>query len=389
MFVDNIEIGLPLSTGVCESDNLPSLFAHVKVLHVNARSLHSCGKFAELTNLVCCSDADVVCVSETFFSPCDVNLFHLDDYAHFAIARNSRHGGGVSLFIRKSFIVLDHTSFSTDDEAVQAIRCSVKRRDVVCSIIGFYSNNRSQYDELLKILDKATTGISHFMILAGDSNINTLVHDYISTEYLSFLAARGLLPAINGVTRIDSNTCLDHIFVSIGAPLAEVNSRIIESNALSDHFPVWCALCFNIVPTSVDSQPVSARRRIFSSRNFAKFFNTLSVTDFSPVYSPSDTTCAFAIFEELLFKVYDNCFPTRVFRFAKQRSDPLFHNELRRMRRRLDRLLRAYVRNKSDVIAKQNYYAYLSQYRKYRRVVITSYVNIADGSLGKTWRFIN
>lgn len=231
-------LNLPLSSGTCSIENVPKLFAHIKVLHINARDLRVRSKLAELTNIACSADADVVCVSETFLDRHDISVFNIDGYNHHGMTRKNKGGGGVSLFIRKEFTVIQPTFFSTDDEAVQLVRCHLVRRNIACYIVGFYSNNRCQLNELLNQIEAAVAGLALPTILLGDSNVNILAHDSMSNEYLSFLANRGFLPTITGVTRIASGTCLDHIFVSAGHPLLDVSSQIIKSNVLSDHFPV-------------------------------------------------------------------------------------------------------------------------------------------------------
>lgn len=388
---EDISLALPFSTGTCSSENIPKPFAHFKVLHVNARDLRARGKLAELSNLACSSVADAVCVSETFFSRHDVNLFTIEGYNHCAIVRETKGGGGVSLFIRKEFTIVRSSCYSTEDEAVQLVRCHIIRRGTACVLVGFYSNNRSKFQELLNQIEIAVTGVDLPTILTGDSNINTLDHDSVSTEYLSFLSSRGFLPVIAGVTRNASSTCLDHIFVSIGQPLVEATSRIIQSNVISDHFPVWSAFCFESVPQAAHVQPSKTRRRIFSSSNFFAFFNALSSADYSSILSTADVNVACSKLERLLFTVYDYCFPVRAFQCGQQPSSPIFSNELKRMRRRLDRLLRKYTRNKGDIIVKSDYYALLAEYRKRRRKAVLNQVerNVNNVPPAKAWRFIN
>lgn len=49
---------------------------------------------------------------------------------------------------------------------------------------------------------------------------------------------------IQSFTWIDSATSLEHKFVPVGRPAAEVRSRVLKTNTLSNHYPVWSAICF-------------------------------------------------------------------------------------------------------------------------------------------------
>lgn len=64
---------VPLSKGVCSIDEIPKVFSHIKLLHVNARDLRLCGKIEEIESLVVEFDLDVICVSETFFTEADMH----------------------------------------------------------------------------------------------------------------------------------------------------------------------------------------------------------------------------------------------------------------------------------------------------------------------------
>lgn len=90
----------------------------------------------------------------------------------------------------------------------------------------------------MSLFDTSLTEVSLPLFLLGDGNINTLTSYSVSNEYLSSVASFGLLPVTEGVTRIESSTCLDHIFVPAGLPTVHVQYRIILSNVLGDHYSV-------------------------------------------------------------------------------------------------------------------------------------------------------
>lgn len=387
-FLNSNSLITPINSGSCSIDDVPSVFAHIRMLHVNARDIRAGDKFAEIGDFVTLTGADVVCVSETFLSVRDTEGYNLDNFSHLSIVREGRGGGGVSVYVSNSFDILETSHFSSYDEGVQIIRCKVKRRDICCYVIAFYSNNRAQHDCLLEVLDRAISGLAFPVIALGDSNINTLRQDLISTEYLSFFSSNALAPAIEGITRFESGTCLDHIFLSVGH-VADSYSRIIETNTISDHFPVWVAVCFKVehaIPLPDTSQWIE--RRIFSTNNFSRFFYSLTHADFSTITQSNCVDTALADLENILFSVYNSSFPLKAFRLPIPSYNPLFPDPLRQLRRRLDRLRRKYCRNKANLLAKHHYYATLGHYRSMRKQVFAKLLNdsISRKDSARAWR---
>lgn len=389
-YVNHNSFQVPLNRGHCLIDDLPKVFAHIKLIHVNARDIRAGDKFAEIENFATLGSSDVVCVSETFLSSADAEFYNLPGFSHRYIVRKERSGGGVSMYIDNSFGILESTHFCSSDEAVQILRCKISRRATSCYVVALYSNNRSQHDCLLELLETAITKLSLPVIVLGDSNINTLVNDIVSTKYLSFLSTNALLPAIEGITRPESGTCLDHILLPLGHVI-DAYSRTIETNTVSDHFPVWAAICLKteaVVEPIVTSQQL--QRRIFSSRNFYKFFSSLSVADFTAVIQAQCTDKALSILESILFSVYDTSFPVKAFRLAKSSANPLFPDILKRLRRKLDRLRRDYCRDKDNLLAKAYYYTELRAYRLKRKKLYADLMNdnISKKDTSSAWKFL-
>lgn len=70
----------------------------LKICHINAQSLPK--KIDEFRYFFESSNVDVVCVSETWFTPHhSYNLFHVSDYKLFRRDRIG-HGGGVAMYVK-------------------------------------------------------------------------------------------------------------------------------------------------------------------------------------------------------------------------------------------------------------------------------------------------
>lgn len=266
---NNDQFELPLNQGSCSIDHIPRGFAHLKLIHVNARDMRVRDKMAELSNIARLCNAEIIAVSETFLSTNDSALYNIDGYEHLHHVRLTRGGGGVSIFVHHSFTVISSVSHSAEDQSVQLLLCLVQRRTTRCYMAAFYSNCRGAFHSLLALFATALRGLRLPVFLLGDSNVNTLSSDVPSLEYLSTISSLGLLPIIKGITRVESGTCLDHIFVPAGTPVVEVQSRIVLTNVISDHYPVWAAVC---LADGLIEKSGPILRRIFSSRNFSKFY---------------------------------------------------------------------------------------------------------------------
>ena len=353
-----------ISHSTCSLQDLPSDFAHLTLLHFNARDLRAKGKFDLLELLTCEHTLDVICVSESFFTPSTWSSYYLPDYNHFAITRASRGGGGVSLFVHSSFTVSNFSSIQSADESVQLLKLHVTRRDFSACVIAAYSNSRLNSSTLLDLLDDALSSPPNIPIcLAGDLNVNLLLNDDLANQYLSFMSSKGLLCLINDATRPASNSCLDHIFVSPTADTVDLSSFILQSDLFSDHYPTAFQIrTLRPVPSS-PLPPGPSHTRIFSARNYHAFESSLLRVDWAPLYQCRDPDTALSLFDESLFNCYDSSFPLVPSRPVALSKSPWFSSALRSERRTLEKKRLRYLRDKSDPFLKDSYYSSLLTYR--------------------------
>ena len=125
---------------------------------------------------------------------------------------------------------------------ISITRVEFKIDDVTYGINAIYRSPSSNLNEFLNEIDTHIQVISSqdIELIVGDMNINILNSDDISVnKYLSMLAAHGFLPMFKEVTRTDSGTCLDHIFLRKKAKIIPfVFTSFVINFDLTDHFPV-------------------------------------------------------------------------------------------------------------------------------------------------------
>lgn len=118
---------LPLDKGSCNLENIPHVFAHIKLAHVNLRDLRSSDKIFELENIAYITNADVIAVSETFLTNNAAVLYNIREFEHCSLVRTTRGGGGVSIFVHQSFTIVSSECYASDDESAQLLLCRIQR----------------------------------------------------------------------------------------------------------------------------------------------------------------------------------------------------------------------------------------------------------------------
>lgn len=315
------------------------------LIHANVRDLRVADRLPNLEILVGSikRKADVLVVSETWFRDAEeANCFQLPEFLNLSSCRRTRIGGGVSVFVHSSWVIRQHVSDCSENDEVQILRCFISRASIDVSIIAFYSRSTPCIDLLLHRLDKTLEAANEgTIILAGDANVN-LLDEVASAKYTSFLASKGFVQCIAGVTRPASGTCLDHIWISQYPRSAHIQGGIIQTEALADHYPIFLSikdLCGLAKATCFPSVRIRCPRRVFSSSNFCAFLHELQGLSWAHVLEQSCPDKALSCFLECTFKAYDNCFPVRLLNVHSNKyRTPWFCYSLRRARRFLDSL---------------------------------------------------
>lgn len=132
--LDDVHINQPWLAGSCSLDDIPRNFAHIKVIHVNARDIRARDKLFELSSIAHSTNVDVIAVSESFLTRTDASLYNITGFEHRSLVRATRGGGGVSIFIHNSFSVLASNSYASEDESAQLLLCRIQRRNISCCI---------------------------------------------------------------------------------------------------------------------------------------------------------------------------------------------------------------------------------------------------------------
>lgn len=371
----------------------------ITIMHANVRDLRIVDRLPNLGMLLKrpSLECDITVVSETWFrSPEEARCFNIEGYKQTGAYRIHRRGGGVSIFVRDDWELVEESSKTSEFDDVQIARTVVQKDGKYITVIGFYSRAKSSEETLVDLLEKfMDTGVKGVLVMAGDANVDLSARSEISL-YASWLASRGMLQCISGITRPASNSCLDHIWVSQYPIGSKFISGIIRTTSLADHYPVFLVIS-GLGPSSgtVETAKESKRapRRVFSSNNFLAFSQLLQSTDWSKVLETADPDAANEIFTTKLYEIYDTSFPVNLFKcMNEKKSDTWFDTSLRVARRYLDRLHKQVITTQSKFLKAEH----TKQRREYRRRVRLSYTSYyrrllerMGGTPRKLWQCIN
>lgn len=182
----------------------------LNICHINAQSLTN--KMDEFRYLFEDSGTDIVCISETWFSP-DISDKVISPIG-FNLFRNDRssHGGGVAIYARKN-ISCKLLSKSNKDEKVEYIFIEVTLNTRKLLIGSVYRPNRTVPYEMFKELVQNLSVEYDDVIIAGDLNSNILKESHLVESFTSI----GLYN-VNSVNPThftsSSNTLLDIFLVA-------------------------------------------------------------------------------------------------------------------------------------------------------------------------------
>lgn len=363
----------------------------MSVVHVNVRDLKSCGKFAYIEYLASVN-ISVIAVSETWLSVFDAASYNINNYTHYSVCRTLRSGGGISLFVKDEISLISSSERSSTEEDIQTLRLHLKFNENVVYILLVYSSSTLMHAKLVDILDLQLPRSTTPCVVLGDMNVNLLSSDSRTSGYLSFFAVSGFHGLINCITRPDSGTCLDHLFVSNFDNTVVDSYGVIETRSISDHFPVYLNCRFPVHCSL--RKDLYEYKRVFSKRNYRDFRSYCSYFDWSFIMSCSHVDEMLECFNNCLFSIYDHCFPLQKVLILNNKNDNSrwFSHGLKKIRKSLDLSAKLYFTNKTAE-HKSRYYTLLMRYRKACRSSRSRFNNYeiskVSSSVKLLWQYVN
>lgn len=237
--------------GECENGRLVNeseLHARIRwetkllnIIHLNIRSVHK--NFDSLILLLesfRLSHCDIIVLSECFRIS-STDQCNIPGYDTFYNQADYNKNDGVIILV-KSDINAQFSYNRLPNSHATVGRISFKIHNISFGITAVYKPPPVSKQEFIADLHSffETTLLQNIEIFIGDININVLNPENNDVcDYLSTLARLGFRPYIESITRPETGTCLDHIFVNRKLKVKNMSccSYILDTD-ITDHYPI-------------------------------------------------------------------------------------------------------------------------------------------------------
>lgn len=167
---------------------------------------------------------DVLVFTEVWIKLHEKDLYHIADYNSMLCDSNKSSAGGVMVFYKTSLNLKKEKSILTENcEAVQ-ILLELSAQNSLC-ITAIYRSpnprlskiNKFIEEDISKICENSKAANNHLFL--GDINIDVLGKNMnknrcTKQKYLNVMSSNGYSQALDEITRLESSTCIDHLFTA-------------------------------------------------------------------------------------------------------------------------------------------------------------------------------
>lgn len=222
----------------------------LSLLHLNIRSLrkHQDDLVALISLLK--HSFSVICLSETWLSGNEGNLYGLPGYYSEYCNRELCRGGGSAILVNSSLTYTRRSDITFNNILCESVWLEFNhsviplnsRSTIIASIYRSPSSSYSDFCNQLSIILNNLVRENKKVVLCGDFNTKIIDPDSASClEYMNCLYCFGFTSHISAPTRNDllgSNTLIDHIISNIST---EHVANVID-HSITDHNPVFFIL---------------------------------------------------------------------------------------------------------------------------------------------------
>ena len=306
----------------------------------------------------------IIGLTETWLKEHSKDLYNIDGYSPVHNIRESRTGGGVSLYIKENidyriredltvsndlmetlFIEIDKDTFGKNKNTIVGVVYRPPDTDIDCF-------NKSVAELLSKTHSK-----NNLLYVMGDFNINLInVDKHIGThDFLDIIYENTLFPAITKPTRvtINSATLIDNIFIPIEN---EETLQGILYTDISDHFPVFVIDYSN----ECSSEPPLLYKRVFSDTNKSKFHKQISDTNWTSVLQCNDAQVAYTTFHNTFTHIFNECFPLKQYKLGYKNRKPWIPENIKKCIKKKNKMYWTSIHKRAQDPE------YQSRYRQYK-----------------------
>ena len=309
----------------CETEKITS--NEFSIIHFNIRSIQK--NLQEFDNFLhnLNHSFSVIGFSETWLNQSNSSLYNLNGYNGTHACRNSKKGGGVSIFVKENLDFLERSDLSTFNDIYESIFIEITNNQSLTgknTIIGvIYRPPGTDVSAFTLSLDDIISKVASEnkeLFLMGDFNINLLNHDRHTqtSEFLDSMYSQSLFPLITKPTRVyrETATLIDNIYTK-----NILDNRYhcgIFVTDITDHYPVFC-ICSNV---STDKNTDLIKFRNLGPANLNLFCDKISQINWVPILNGNNCQQAYSQFHDTITGIYNDCFPLKMTRKKYENRKP-------------------------------------------------------------------
>lgn len=324
----------------------------LSLLHHNIRSsAQNLSSLEEYLNNLCIQFS-VVGLSENWLTDANCNVYQLPGYTSVHQCRESKRGGGVSLYVKDTISYDVRYDLNVLNENLESIFIQLNRNDIGLDhdvIVGvLYRPPNTNMDICNNLLSKIFNALKSEKIIGycmGDYNVNLLNHESNrhTGNFLDLMFSYSFMPLITKPTRIveHTSTLLDNIFHNDLSCNLDLTQGILYTD-ITDHFPV-----FVIVQSNAVENTSFVTKRVFNNANIANFHNLVNEINWTNVMTAENTQVAFTTFSETINRAYDLAFPLKTMKVSKHRNKSWITTAIKKSIRIKNKLYLKYRSNKT------------------------------------------
>ena len=252
------------------------------IMHINIRSI--CGNILHLCTLLdnLLIKPDILVCTEAWLTTC-YGFIDLSEYNYYTNESQLNKADGVVIYIKEGIKEATNIENYGSLKTISTVISYGEQRLKISSLYRCKEINTSNFIKNIKSLIKNNKEHKNHIIL-GDTNINTLVENDITNEYLSNLTENGYLSYIKTITRpsvrnLNKGSCIDHIFARVDTKVKAF--KVIES--ITDHYPTF--LLVNKVKKESNNDYINIV-------NYNKLKKLCNYTNWNSIYDIDDANTA-------------------------------------------------------------------------------------------------
>ena len=308
---------------------------YLSLFHLNIRSIPQ--NLNKLTTYLCMLPIEfsIIGISETWLTANNESCYAISGYNSEHLCRNSKRGGGVSIFIKANIKYKRRTDLDIINDNIEAIFIEIKseefntKKNMVIGVV--YRPPNTDLENFIDSLNNLTSPLNSSKTLnfyLGDYNLDLLSYSIHNPTagFIDMIYSNSYLPLINKPTRVTSQsmTLIDNIYTNC---IHNNIERGIFFTDISDHLPIFCIV--NCFKTKTKTNEF-IQKRIYSTKNFARYKEMLNNEDWvGPITSSNDPQDAFTNLHSTLCKFHNKCFPMQKIKLGYKTRKPWLTQELK------------------------------------------------------------